>query len=119
MKTVVMIDGVLEGVEARTRIPPSNITNNQWVQNVRRNKPGPSKRRNRWRGNGAHHMEGDRQGQRFHKPNHNSYVWRRATPPMTHVAQESNPAVKKPIDKFAGRFRQKMRYPEYQPLDSN
>ena len=34
MKTVVMVDQKPEEVRSKTLVPPSNVANNQWVQNV-------------------------------------------------------------------------------------
>ena len=62
MKIVVMVEGTLDRVTSKTRIPPSKFANNQWIQNVQRERLGPSRRRNRWRRkNKVQYKEGNRQ----------------------------------------------------------
>ena len=31
MKTVVMVNGMLEGMHVKTRVPPVNVANNRWM----------------------------------------------------------------------------------------
>ena len=52
MKTVVMIDGMLEGMHVKTRVLRTNVANNRWVQNVKNVSaslmPFPMWRKNKW-----------------------------------------------------------------------
>ena len=40
VKIVVVVDQNPEGVQMRTRVPPSNVVNNKWIHNTRK-APGP------------------------------------------------------------------------------
>ena len=46
MKIVVMVEGKPDGVTSKIRFTSSKVTDNQWIQNGRHDKPGPSRRRN-------------------------------------------------------------------------